>query len=239
VGSSAQPPPDRPDTPEAPDGAPGPEALDPQQPTADLLILAYQRGVFPMVHPETREIEWYSPDPRGVLPLDLFHVPKTLARRARQAPFRLSSDESFASVIRACSRPAPGREQTWIDERLVHAYAELFERGAAHSVEAWLDGELVGGLYGVHLGGAFFGESMFSRPERGGTDASKLCLLELVSRLRQGGFALLDTQFWTPHLGRFGCIEIPRSRYLRQLSHALSLRGSWSPDGAPAQRATR
>lgn len=205
----------------------GTDALDLQHPTADLLIRAYQRGMFPMAHPETGRVEWYSPDPRGVLPLDLFHVPKTLARRARQAPFRISSDESFEAVMRACSEPAPGREQTWIDERLVRAYVELHARGAAHSVEAWLEGELVGGLYGVHLGGAFFGESMFSLPERGGTDASKLCLVELVARLQRGGFALLDTQFWTPHLGRFGCIEIRRDRYMRQLASALSLRGRW------------
>jgi leucyl/phenylalanyl-tRNA--protein transferase len=171
-----------------------------------------------------------------VLPLDLFHVPKTLARRARQAPFAITSDQSFEEVMRACSEPAPGREQSWIDERLVRAYVELHERGHAHSIEARLDGELVGGLYGVHLGGAFFGESMFSRPGRGGTDASKLCLVELLERMKRGGFALLDTQFWTPHLGRFGCIEIPRARYMRQLASALALRGSWPADGAPAQR---
>ena len=188
-----------------------------------------------MVRPETREVEWYSPDPRAVIPLDDFHVPKTLARRVRQRPFEITTDRSFEEVIRACSEPAAGREQTWIDERLVRAYCDLAEQGGAHSVEARLDGQLVGGLYGVHLGGAFFGESMFSRPQRGGTDASKLCLVELVARLRRGGFGLLDTQFWTPHLATFGCVEIPRTRYLRQLARALPLSGSWPLDDAPGE----
>lgn len=172
-------------------------------------------------------IHWYSPDPRGVLPLDGLRVPKSLRRRIQQRPFTLRSDTRFEAVMRACAESRPGREETWIDERLIEAYVGLHRQGCAHSVEAWLGDALVGGLYGVTLGGAFFGESMFSRPELGGTDASKICLVELVAILRRGGFRLLDTQFWTPHLGRLGVVEISREAYLRALGDALENPARW------------
>ena len=174
------------------------------------------------------EIHWYSPDPRAILPLDGLHVPKSLRRRLQQEPFELRFDTAFEEVMRACAEPRPEREETWIDERLIEAYVGLHDQGCAHSVEAWLDGRLVGGLYGVSLGGAFFGESMFSRPEIGGSDASKICLVALVEALRAGGFELLDTQFWTPHLGRLGCVEIPRVEYLRALGSALEHSARWN-----------
>lgn len=172
-------------------------------------------------------IHWYSPDPRGVLPLDGLRVSKSLRRRIAQQPFELRADTRFEGVMRACARARPGREETWIDERLIDAYVGLHRQGCAHSVEAWRGGDLVGGLYGVSLGGAFFGESMFSLPEAGGTDASKICLVELVETLRAGGFRLLDTQFWTPHLGRLGVVEISREVYLRRLGDALEHPGRW------------
>ena len=180
-----------------------------------------------MADPRTGRIEYYSPDPRAILPLDDFHVPKSLARVAKSGVFELRSDTAFERVIRACAEPRPDRRETWLDERLIAPYVELHRAGFAHSVEAWRDGELVGGLYGVHLGGAFFGESMFSRPERGGRDSSKLCLANLVERLRAGGFRLLDTQFKTAHLARFGCIEISRKAYLARLSRALQIEARW------------
>lgn len=173
-------------------------------------------------------IHWYSPDPRAILPLDGLHVPKSLRRRLQQEPFELRFDTAFEEVMRACAEPRPEREETWIDERLIEAYVGLHDQDCAHSVEAWLDGRLVGGLYGVSLGGAFFGESMFSRPEIGGSDASKICLVALVEALRAGGFELLDTQFWTPHLGRLGCVEIPRVEYLRALGSALERSARWN-----------
>jgi leucyl/phenylalanyl-tRNA--protein transferase len=199
-----------------------------ERPGAELLIAAYARGIFPMAEPRTGEIRWYSPDPRAILPLDSFHVPKSLARRVRSARFEVTTDRAFERVMRACAAPAPGRRSSWIDDRLIEAYADLARRGLAHSLEAWREGVLAGGLYGVHLGAAFFGESMFSRPGRGGTDASKVCLVALVERLRAGGFELCDVQFQTPHLERFGCVEIPRAHYLRRLARALRREARWA-----------
>jgi leucyl/phenylalanyl-tRNA--protein transferase len=179
-----------------------------------LLVRAYRKGLFPMAL-EDEEIGWFSPDPRGILPIDTFHVPGRLARLVRQAPYEIAIDRAFEDVMRACAeRP---REGTWISEEIVESYTALYRLGLAHSVEAWRDGELVGGLYGVHLGGAFFGESMFHRA----TDASKLALVALVDRLARRGFTLLDTQWITPHLVQFGAIEIPRAEYLRRLEEAL------------------
>jgi leucyl/phenylalanyl-tRNA--protein transferase len=206
--------------------------LDPDRPTPELLLAAYARGIFPMADPDSGRIEWYSPDPRAVFPLDRFHVPKSVARAVRSGRFELATDTAFEAVMRECAAPGPGRERTWIDERLVEAYVGLHRLGAAHSVEAWRDGRLVGGLYGVHLGGAFFGESMFSRAESGGTDASKVCLVRLVEILRAHAFRLLDTQFWTPHLARFGCTRIRRAHYLELLAEALEVRADWPPPGA-------
>jgi len=205
--------------------------MDPQCPGPDLLVSAYCRGIFPMVDSDSGEIQWFSPDPRGVIPLADFHVPRTLERVLRQGRFDLRTDTCFERVMRACAEPAPGREHTWLDERLIASYVELHLAGAAHSVEAWLDGRLVGGLYGVHLGAAFFGESMFSRPDEGGSNASKVCLVRLVELLLERGFCLLDTQFWNAHLDQFGCTEIPRELYLKRLAEALAIEANWPPPG--------
>jgi leucyl/phenylalanyl-tRNA--protein transferase len=204
-------------------------AGQPQRPDATLLLRVYASGIFPMVDPRSGAIGYYSPDPRAVIPLERFHVPRSLARVVAKGAFELRTDTAFERVIRACAEPRADRRETWLDERLIGAYVELHERGFAHSVEAWRDERLVGGLYGVQIGAAFFGESMFSRPEQGGTDASKVCLVELVRVLRAGGFALLDTQFTTRHLERFGCVEIPRARYLELLEDAIHRPARW-PD---------
>jgi len=215
--------------------------MDPERPDAELLVRAYARGIFPMAEPRTGKISYYSPDPRAIFPLDAFHVPKSVARVARSGVFELRSDTAFAEVIARCAEPRPGRRETWLSPRLITAYLDLHRRGFAHSVEAWRDGRLVGGLYGVHVGAAFFGESMFSRPEQGGRDSSKVCLVALVEWLRKGGFRLLDTQFSTPHLARFGCVEIARDEYLELLENALVGRGVWaaSPNGAQRGGAER
>lgn len=182
--------------------------------TPELIVAAYCRGIFPMAD-EDGEIGWYSPDPRAVFPLDAFHVPKSLAKTIRRGVFEVRFDTAFEAVMRGCAE----RDVTWISEDIVRSYVELHRLGLAHSVEAWRDGKLVGGLYGVALGGAFMGESMFSRE----TDASKVCLVALVERLRERGFVLLDSQLATEHLARFGQLEIPRREYLRQLRAALPL----------------
>ena len=188
--------------------------------TAELLLQAYAAGIFPMAESaEDPELYWVDPTRRGVLPLDAFHVPRRLRRTLRHAPFEIRCDSAFEAVLRGCAEPAPERPQTWINERIVELYVELARRGAAHSVETWHAGELVGGLYGVQLGAAFFGESMFSRV----TDASKVALVHLVARLRHGGFRLLDTQFVTDHLRQFGATEISRRDY--QIRLAAALRG--------------
>jgi leucyl/phenylalanyl-tRNA---protein transferase len=181
----------------------------------DTLLTAYASGWFPMsIAPG--EIRWYSPDPRGIIPLDTFHAPRRLARTVRQERFELRFDTSFRDVISACAdRRDP--DGNWIDDEIRESYCALHELGIAHSVETWQDGALVGGLYGVALKGAFFGESMFHRAR----DASKVALTALVDRLRARGFALLDTQWVTEHLVQFGAIEVPRRRYLRMLQQAL------------------
>ena len=235
----------------------GADAIDLQRPpqiTAETLLRAYQWGLFPMG--ESRDdptIYWVDPDKRGVLPLDQFHVPRSLRRLMRRAPFRVTFDAAFAETIAACAAPGSGRRTTWINDTIEHLYNDLFDLGYAHSVECWSDdglepfplegahaagaggaasrkqkGEsasnrvgsaLVGGLYGVAIGGAFFGESMFSFRR----DASKVALVHLVERLRVGGYVLLDTQFITEHLRRFGAREVPRPKYLRQLAAALKV----------------
>jgi leucyl/phenylalanyl-tRNA--protein transferase len=164
-------------------------------------------------------IYWVDPDKRGVLPLDRFHVPRSLRKRLRRGGFEIRVDSAFADVIGACAEPAPGRQTTWINGTIERLYTDLHLKGYAHSVECWEDEAMVGGLYGVALGGAFFGESMFARRP----DASKVALVHLVERLRIGGYELLDTQFVTEHLARFGATEIPRAQYLRRLSRALKL----------------
>jgi leucyl/phenylalanyl-tRNA--protein transferase len=181
--------------------------------TPDVLVQAYARGLFPMG--VDGRIRWFSPDPRAILPLDAVHVPKTLAAIVRQARFEICVNRDFESVIRACADRPDG---SWITPQIVAAYVELHRRGLAHSVEAWANGQLAGGLYGVALGAAFFGESMFHRR----TDASKVALVALVERLRQCGFELLDVQYSTRHLRRFGVVEIPRGEYLSRLAAALA-----------------
>ena len=186
----------------------------------DLLVSAYASGWFPMAVGEG-DIRWFSPDPRGVIPLDTFHVSRRLARVVRRGDFEIAVDRRFEDVIRACALAERDAENagTWIDDEILQSYCALHEAGFAHSVEVWQNGRLAGGLYGVALGGAFFGESMFHHV----TDASKVALVVLVERLRTRGFTLLDTQWTTEHLEQFGAIEIPRARYLRLLSEALQL----------------
>lgn len=179
-----------------------------------LLVRAYRHGVFPMGM-DDGEIGWFSPDPRGILPLDGFRISSRLARVIRQGRFEVTSDRDFAGVMRACA--ADREEGTWINEEILESYTALHRLGRAHSIECWHAGRLAGGLYGVHLGGAFFGESMFHRV----TDASKVALAALVGRLKQRGFSLLDVQWVTPHLAQFGAIEIPRPEYLERLKKAL------------------
>jgi len=168
---------------------------------------------------EDGSIYWYDPDPRTIIPLDGFHVSRSLARRLRRGGFSVRYDTAFRQVIAQCAEPAPGREQTWISPELLEAYCRLHELGFAHSVETWIDGELAGGVYGVSIGGLFAGESMFSRR----TDASKIALVHLVERLNQNCFSLFDVQFTTSHLQRFGAIEIPRLQYQEWLAQALTL----------------
>ena len=189
--------------------------------TPEILVRAYAAGVFPMAESaDDPELFWVDPRRRGILPLDAFHVARRLRRVVRGRIFEIRCDSAFEDVIRACSEASEKRPNTWINDEIVRLYAALFARGTAHSVECWRDDRLAGGLYGVSLGAVFFGESMFSREN----DASKVALVHLVARLRLGGFRLLDTQFLTPHLARFGGIEISRTRYHRLLAEALSSR---------------
>jgi leucyl/phenylalanyl-tRNA--protein transferase len=184
------------------------------------LLACYARGVFPMADArEDARVFLIDPERRGVIPLDRFHISRRLARTVRAEPFEIRTDTAFAQVVAACAAATPNRAETWINDPIERLYGELHAEGHAHSVECWLGGELVGGLYGVALKGAFFGESMFSRR----TDASKVALVHLVARLVAGGFELLDTQFLTEHLSRFGAEEIPRREYRKRLAHALRL----------------
>ena len=204
-----------------------PDEANPQRLTPALLLWAYQHGWFPMADPDAGQIEWFNPDPRAIIPLETFHLPQTLAREVRKGRFEIRCDFGFEDVIRACSAPRAPEDLTWIDEAIIEAYVLLHQQGNAHSIEAWLGDQRVGGLYGVHVGGAFFGESMFSRYERGGSNASKVCLVHLVGWLRYRGFTLLDTQFHTEHLGQFGCVEIDRNQYLARLTEAVRRDVTW------------
>ena len=193
--------------------------------TPDLLLRAYGCGIFPMAESaDDPGIFFVEPKMRGVLPLDAFHVPRRLARTVRSGRFELRTDTAFERVVELCAEAVPDRPDTWINGRIRTLYTELFRMGHAHSVESWSDGALVGGLYGVSLHGAFFGESMFSRA----TDASKVALVHLVERLRAGGYILLDTQFLTGHLARFGAVEVPRDEYLELLQAALKVDARWA-----------
>jgi leucyl/phenylalanyl-tRNA--protein transferase len=184
----------------------------------ELLLMAYRRGIFPMAVDEDGTIGWFAPDPRAIIPLDRrFHIPHGLRRTLKKNLFTVTFDRNFEAVMRACATLR--KDGNWISEEIIQSYCQLYRQGCAHSVETRLDGELVGGLYGVHVGGAFFGESMFHRA----TDASKVALVALVERLRAGKFALLDTQWLTPHLAQFGTYEITRGQYLRRLHAAVAL----------------
>jgi leucyl/phenylalanyl-tRNA--protein transferase len=212
--------------------------------TWQMLLNAYRRGYFPMaMHHEDEELHWFYPEHRGILPLDAFHVPRSLAKCLRKSPFTLTTNRAFAQVVAACGEICESRRDTWINRPIRTLYTQLWQNGFAHSVECWLkkpsaDGtalstapcesqqarsggeyELVGGLYGVALGGAFFGESMFSRT----SNASRAALVHLVQLLRAGGYTLLDTQFTNEHLKQFGAVDIPRAEYLRKLEAALSV----------------
>jgi leucyl/phenylalanyl-tRNA--protein transferase len=184
-------------------------SLDPET-----LLSAYAQGAFPMAD-RHGVIRWFTADPRGVFPLDQFHVPQTLRQVVRQGRFEIRINHSFEKVMRACGKRRG--DGTWINDELVHAYVRLHRLGFAHSVESWREGELAGGLYGVSLGAAFFGESMFHRQ----TNASKVALVALVERLRERGYELLDTQASTPHLRQFGCVDVPSAEYIRRLRRAL------------------
>ena len=187
----------------------------------DVLLQGYRLGVFPMAM-DDGSIEWFSPDPRGILPLETFHVPDTLQRVIRKGVFEIRINTSFREVMRRCAK----RPETWINREIIESYTRLHELGSAHSVETWRDGKLAGGLYGVSAGGAFFGESMFHDV----TDASKVALHALVERMRARRFTLLDTQWRTPHLERFGAIEITRREYMYRLTRALALSRKFADD---------
>ena len=187
--------------------------------TPQVLLKAYACGIFPMAESaEDNALYWIEPERRGILPLDRVHVPKRLARTIRKGGFEVRIDRNFEEVIEGCAAPRSGRRSTWINARIRNLYRELFVLRHCHTVEVWQDGQLTGGLYGVHLGHAFFGESMFSRAR----DASKIALVYLIARLKYGGFTLLDTQFVTGHLARFGAIEVSREEFQRFLEAALA-----------------
>jgi leucyl/phenylalanyl-tRNA--protein transferase len=196
--------------------------------TPEVLLQGYAVGVFPMA--ERRDdpnLVFIEPERRGVLPMDRFHISKSLRKTLRHRAFEVRCNSAFAEVLEGCAEPTPERPDTWINAEIVRLYGELNRRGYAHSIETWAKGELVGGLYGVALGGAFFGESMFSRV----SDASKVALAHLVARLRHGGFVLLDSQFVTRHLERLGAVEIGRAEYRRRLAGALAIPADFPDQG--------
>jgi leucyl/phenylalanyl-tRNA---protein transferase len=191
-----------------------------QELTADLLLQAYAAGFFPMAENRSGPISWFSPDPRAIIPLDGFKVSRSLRQVVQKRAYEVRFDTAFLEVMRSCA----SREETWISEEIIAAYGHLFTIGKAHSVETWKDGLLIGGLYGVAMGAAFFGESMFSKSR----DASKVALWHLISTLRKGGFQLLDTQYLTPHLASLGACEVSRDEYIGLLQRALSAKASFS-----------
>lgn len=198
----------------------------PVSPRADHLVAMYRRGWFPMADPQTGRVEWVQPQRRAVIPLDdRFRVPRSLRARVRSGRFTVTTDTAFAEVIRACA----DRGDTWLAPEIIDAFDLLHAAGHAHSIEARLEGRLVGGLYGLCLGRVFAGESMFSRPDLGGTDASKACLVALVERLRAAGFVLLDAQLANPHLEQFGMYEMPREEYLAILADHGNAAVPWGP----------
>lgn len=200
-------------------------AIDPR-----IMLDAYTQGLFPMADPEhPGDLGWYRPDPRAILELDQMRLSKSLIRTVRSDRFEIRTNTCFEAVMRACAEPAPGREDTWINDTILATYAELHRLGFAHSIEAFRNQQLVGGLYGVQIQAAFMGESMFSRPDCGGTDASKVCLVWLVAHLRTMGHTLLDVQWTTPHLERLGVTEISDDAYQARLATALGVQTAWGP----------
>lgn len=194
--------------------------------TPQLLIQAYRQGVFPMADESSGEISWYSPNPRGIIPLDeRFHIPKRLARTWRSQRYSIRYDASFRAVMQACAQPRPGQPTTWISQEFIDVYAQLHQQGHAHSVEVWEADRLVGGLYGVSMGALFAGESMFSTAR----DASKIALIALVLHLRRSGFELLDTQWVTEHLAQFGAFWMPRAHYIHMLERIVNAPVRWLP----------
>ena len=188
--------------------------------TPQIVLDAYSKGLFPMAeNRRDKQLFWIDPEVRGILPLDNFHIPRSLKKKIRNNPFEVRFDHNYAAVIRACAQHKPKRMETWINDEIIELYTKLFCMRHAHSVECWREEKLVGGLYGISIGGAFFGESMFSS-ER---DSSKIALVHLVARLNLAGFTLLDTQFITDHLKQFGAIEISRVEYHKILNSALNL----------------
>ena len=212
-------------------------APDAPQLTPDILLRAYSLGLFPMAESEDDpNLHWVEPRYRGVFPFEQFHVPRKLVRLVRSDHFEVVADRDFDAIIAECAAPDEGRETTWINRTIRDLYGALFERGDAHTIEVYRDGALVGGLYGVSLGGAFFGESMFHRA----TDASKVALVHLVGRLIAGGYSLLDAQFITPHLAQFGAAEISKSIYQKRLAAALQQTADyniWPKQAAPGNGA--
>lgn len=182
--------------------------------TPESLEEGYRRGIFPMGHEGERAFTWHEPDPRGIIPLDAIHVPGSLRRRMRRGGYEITVDRAFGDVVRQCA----ARPGVWLTPKLIAAYEEMHRRGRAHSLEVWVEGQLAGGIFGVHLGAAFFAESKFHRV----TDMSKVALVELLGRLRDAGFVLFDVQYWTPHLAQFGAVEVGRAEYRRILAQALS-----------------
>ncbi len=194
----------------------------------ELILDAYRMGLFPMAeNSNTNEVFWVDPEVRGIIPLDQFHISRSLRKLLRKKPFVIKFNYNFEQVIQACAEEAEGRNETWINQTIIAAYSELFKKEHAHTVECWVDGKLAGGLYGLAIGGAFFGESMFSKQP----NASKIALVYLVDRLFERGFILLDTQFLTQHLKNFGAIEIKRQKYIEILSDAVSLDRSFHGRG--------
>lgn len=191
--------------------------------TPQMLLNAYCQGYFPMADPDDGKIYWYDPDPRTIIPLDHFHVSRRLHRSIRHGKFEIRVDTQFQKVMELCAEPRTTQDKTWISPELIRLYTILHYYGYAHSVETWQDGKLVGGVYGVNVGGLFAGESMFSRVR----DASKVALVALVDRLKAKGFRLFDVQFTTEHLKRFGAVEISREDYKELLDHALQQPVEW------------
>ena len=202
--------------------------MDPFRLNTQLLKIAYASGYFPMPHPETEEILWFDPDPRAILPPDAFHCSRSLTRTLRRGLFRVTFDEAFPEVMAGCA----DRNETWINAEFMRAYTQLFQEGCAHSVEVWLKDHLVGGLYGVTLGGAFFAESKFHRE----TDASKVALHALCAHLAKRGFVLLEVQFLTAHLATLGAREIPAKTYHEMLKRAIALPVSFLDSPSPRDR---